>query len=132
MNELHWLAATCLTTALLWPVYVVNRMAVIGVVGAMANPRPSDGPFPEWAMRAQAAHRNAVENLVVFAPLVLAAHALGIAPGLVTSAAAAYFVARLAHFVVYTAGVPVLRTLAFAAGFAAEVAVALAILGLVG
>jgi uncharacterized MAPEG superfamily protein len=33
--------------------------------------------------------------------------------GLVTTAAMAYFFGRLAHYVLYTLGVPVLRTLSF-------------------
>jgi uncharacterized MAPEG superfamily protein len=44
-------------------------------------------------------------------------------------ACAVYFWARLAHAVVYTMGVPVLRTLAFAVGFAAQAALALAVFG---
>ncbi len=38
-----------------------------------------------------------------------------------------YFFARLLHFAVYTVGVPVVRTLAFVAGFIAQVTIALAI-----
>ena len=44
-------------------------------------------------------------------------------------ACAVYFWARLAHVIVYTMGVPVLRTLAFAVGFAAQAALALAVFG---
>ena len=44
-------------------------------------------------------------------------------------ACAVYFWARLAHVIVYTLGVPVLRTLAFAVGFVAQVALVLAIFG---
>ena len=44
-------------------------------------------------------------------------------------ACAVYFWARLAHVIVYTMGVPVLRTLAFAVGFAAQAALVLAVFG---
>jgi uncharacterized MAPEG superfamily protein len=44
-------------------------------------------------------------------------------------ACAVYFWARLAHVIVYTIGVPVLRTLAFAVGFVAQVALVLAVFG---
>jgi hypothetical protein len=58
-----------------------------------------------------AAHVNAVENLVIFAPLVLTARALGIATAVTAFACALYFWSRLAHVVIYTLGIPVLRTL---------------------
>jgi uncharacterized MAPEG superfamily protein len=44
-------------------------------------------------------------------------------------ACAVYFWARLAHVIVYTLGIPVLRTLAFAVGFVCQVTLALAVFG---
>ena len=44
-------------------------------------------------------------------------------------ACAVYFWARLAHVIIYALGIPVLRTLAFAAGFAAQVALVAAVFG---
>jgi uncharacterized MAPEG superfamily protein len=44
-------------------------------------------------------------------------------------ACAVYFWARLAHVIVYTLGIKVLRTLVFAVGFVAQVTLALAIFG---
>ena len=131
MTAIHWLAATCLLTALFWPAYVLNRLAVRGFWGVVGNPDPADKPLAAWAQRARAAHTNAVENLVVFAPLVLAAEALGLGGGITLAASVVYFVARLAHFVVYTAGLPIVRTLAFTAAWLAQAAIALVILGVV-
>jgi uncharacterized MAPEG superfamily protein len=73
------------------------------------------------------AHANAVENLVVFATLVLTANAIGISSIVTVTACAVYFWARLAHAVVYTFGTPVLRTLCFAICFMAQVVLGLAI-----
>jgi uncharacterized MAPEG superfamily protein len=42
-------------------------------------------------------------------------------------ACAVYFWARVAHVIVYTLGLPVFRTLAFAVGFCAQAVLALAI-----
>ena len=128
-QELFWLALTTLMTGLLWMPYVLNRIALIGLVGAMANPSPDMAPPPPWAVRAQQAHRNAIENLVVFAPLVVAVHVAGLASPLTATACMVYFFARAAHFVVYTAGIPVLRTLLFFVGFFAQVTLALVLLG---
>jgi uncharacterized MAPEG superfamily protein len=49
------------------------------------------------------------------------------ATALVRGACAAYFVVRVAHYVLYAAGVPVLRTLMFVAGFGAQLALAIAL-----
>jgi uncharacterized MAPEG superfamily protein len=128
--ELFWLTLTVVMTALFWIPYILDRIAVRGLMGAMATPAPADRPQSAWAQRAMRAHENAVENLVVFAPLVLVLHALGISSGLTAGAAALYFFARLAHFFIYVAGIPIARTLAFAVGWAAQMAIALRILGI--
>ena len=54
---------------------------------------------------------SAVENLVIFAPLVLTARALSITTTMTAFACALYFWSRLTYVVVYTLGIPVLRTL---------------------
>jgi len=129
MTALQWLAATALLTALLPLTYVLGRIGAVGLKGAMANPTPAlEAAEPAWARRGQAAHYNAVENLVAFATLVLIAQATGIAGRpIVVYAAAIYFFARLAHFVVYALGIPGLRTLTWAVGFVATLVVAWAI-----
>jgi uncharacterized MAPEG superfamily protein len=103
---------------------------VRGTMGAMANPSPTDAPQSAWAQRMNAAHANTVENLVVFAPLVLTAQALNIHTGSTAFACALFFWCRLIYVVVYTAGIPVLRTLAFTGGFVAQVILVLAIFGM--
>lgn len=128
-SELHWLTLTCLVTALMWIPYILNRIKVRGLVAALANPKPDDKPHDPWADRAMRAHTNAVENLVVFAPLVLVAHLVDIHSGVTQSAAAIYFFSRLAHYIVYILGIPVLRTLVFTVSWLAILAIALAILG---
>jgi uncharacterized MAPEG superfamily protein len=129
-KELYWLIWTVVLTGVLWVPYILDRLMVRGLMGAMANPSPNDKPHSSWAQRMMAAHLNAVENLAVFAPLVLIAHVLNIHTGTTAFACALYFWCRLAHAIVYTAGIPVLRTLAFAGGFVAQVMLVLAIAGL--
>jgi uncharacterized MAPEG superfamily protein len=75
------------------------------------------------------AHTNAVENLVIFATLVLILHAIHHSTASTVLACAVFFWARLAHAVIYMLGVPVLRTLAFTVGFLAQVALVLAVFG---
>ena len=61
-------------------------------------------------MRLYFAHTNAVENLVLFAALVLVLDALNISTTVTATACAVYFWARLAHAIIYAMGVAVLRT----------------------
>lgn len=129
-EELYWLILTTLMTSLFWVPYILNRIAVRGLMGGMANPSPTDKPQADWANRAQAAHSNAIENLVIFAALVLATHVLGVSTPLTATMCMVYFVARLGHFVVYTAGIPGARTLTFAVGFLAQLILALNLLGM--
>lgn len=128
-KELFWLTLTVVLTGLMWVPYIIDRIRVRGLAGAMANPTPNDKPQHGWAMRLYFAHTNAVENLMIFAPLVLILDSLGVANHTTAVACAVYFWARLLHVVVYTAGIPVLRTLAFAIGFLAQAALVLAIFG---
>jgi len=129
-TELYWLVLTTTMTALFWLPYVLNRIVVRGLMGALGNAGPDSTAHAAWAERAIAAHRNAVENLVVFAALVLTANIAGVSSTLTAGAAAVYFFARLAHFVIQTAGIPALRTLAFAAGWVCQMIFALSILGM--
>jgi len=130
-QELHWLTLTVLMTALFWVVYVLNRFVEIGVVPTMMNEGPLTPAKAAWAARAKMAHTNAVENLVIFAPLVILVQITNSGTALTASVTMAYFFARLVHFVTYSAGVPVVRTLAFLAGFACQVVLALTLLKIV-
>ena len=125
--ELFWLTLTVILTGLLWVPYILNRVTVRGLGGSMANPKPGDKPHAPWATRLMFAHDNAVENLVVFAPLVLILAQIDYSTKWTVYATAVYFWARVAHLVVYTLGLPVFRTLAFTVGFLAQAVLALAI-----
>jgi uncharacterized MAPEG superfamily protein len=128
-REIFWLTLTVIMTGLLWVPYILNRCQVRGLGGAMANPSRNDKPHAEWATRLMFAHDNAVENLVIFAPLVLILDAMGHSTESTVIACAVYFWARLAHAIIYTLGIAVLRTLAFTVGFLAQVALVLAVFG---
>jgi uncharacterized MAPEG superfamily protein len=128
-TELYWLVLTALMTALFWVPYILDRIATQGLMNAMGYPKGDLPAQSAWAIRAQKAHSNAIENLAVFAPLVLALHVLGLSTGLTASAAAVYFFARLVHYIVYLAAIPVARTLAFAVGWAATIVIGLTVLG---
>jgi uncharacterized MAPEG superfamily protein len=122
-TELTYLALAAALTGILWVPYILDRIARWGLVPAVSYPENPPAQSP-WAQRMMRAHANAVENLVVFATLVLVANALGITGGVVATAAMVYFWARVVHVVAYTLAIPWVRTLAFFVGFLAQAAVA--------
>lgn len=130
-TELYWLTLSIFVTALLWIPYVLNRIAEGGFVETvLRDPAGRTATRVGWARRLMAAHGNAVENLAVFAPLVLVAQAAGVSTALTRMAAVLYFFSRLAHAVVFTLGMPaILRILAFLGGFIAQTIMVASLLG---
>jgi uncharacterized MAPEG superfamily protein len=115
-------------TALFWVPYVLNRMVMNGLGGALAGAAPDSSTLSTWAQRTSKAHANAIENLAIFAPIVLTAHVLNISNGATKTAVVVYFFARLLHYIVYSAGIPAARTLTFTAGWLAQIAIIASIL----
>ena len=105
-------------TLLVWSVVLAFAQALIAVQGAMmqvglpalAGNREGMPEITGWAGRAVRAHRNLLENLVLFAVLVLAAVAAGRTNAMTLLGAQIFFWARLIYAGVYIAGVPWLRT----------------------
>ena len=129
MTALEWLAAAALMTALFWVPYVLERMVALGVLGAIKPVDPEDELKQAlWARRAKRAHYNGVENLAIFATLVLVAFAMGKGDehGILV-ASQVYFWARLIHFPAGAFGLTGVRTMAFLVGFGAQIAVAMTI-----
>jgi uncharacterized MAPEG superfamily protein len=126
--DLMYLALSAALCAVLWIPYILARVGTWGLMPAMSYPK--DTPVqPDWAQRSHRAHLNMVENLPAFAALVLVAHLAGIEGALVAWGAALFFWARVVHAVVFIAGIPVVRTLAFAVAWLGMVLIFVAILG---
>ena len=122
-EELRYLAGVTLLTGLLWVPYILNEIMVRGVVDAVGYP-DNPKPLAKWAQRLKAAHYNAVENLVVFAALVLIAQDAGIHTPAIAASAMVYFWARVVHAAAYAAAIPWVRTGAFLVGFGSQVCIA--------
>lgn len=122
-TEFLYLTFVAAFTGLMWAPYILDRIAVRGLMDAVGYP---ENPKPQsaWAQRLMKAHANAVENLVIFATLVLVAHAAGVTSAAIATACAVYFWARVVHALAYTFGVPWVRTLAFTVGFFAQAVIA--------
>ena len=117
-------------TGIIWMPIIVNRLSEMGAWKALSNPQPDVRPHADWAYRLANAHRNAIENLVVFAPLAIIVSMLNLGDDLTAAAGVVFVVSRVAHALIYTFGIPLLRTIAFLAGFGAQAVLALRILGL--
>lgn len=125
--ELKMLTWVTILTLLMWLPYILAHIANVGVIPALTY--KGDGtPLPGWAARAKKAHYNAIENLVPFAILLLVAHSMNITNEATATAATAYFWLRLAHFILYTLGIPFGRTLTFAGSWLATLCIAYQIL----
>ena len=106
---------------LAWAVALAFAQMLIAVSGAtlqvglpaLAGNREGLPPCTGWAGRAQRAHHNMLENLVLFAALVLIAAVSGKANATTAMGAMIFFWARVAYAVIYVAGIAWLRTLAW-------------------
>ena len=122
-TELWYLVLVTALTGVLWIPYILDRVLVWGLMDAVGYPANTK-PQSLWAQRLMRAHANAVENLVVFAALVLAAQVAGVTNNAIATAAMVYFWARLVHAVVYTFGIPWLRTISFTVGWVCQAVIA--------
>jgi len=126
-NELTSLVWVTALTAVMWVPYILNAIMRRGLLDAVGYPE-NPAPLAPWAERLKKAHYNAVENLVIFVALVLVLNAVQVSNATTVMACQIYFWARLVHVIVYTLGLPWLRTLSFATAWACLVALALPLL----
>jgi uncharacterized MAPEG superfamily protein len=105
-------------TLLVWSVALCFVQVLVAVSGAtlqvglpkLAGNREGMPPLTGWVGRAQRAHRNMLENLVLFAALVLTCVASGKTNSTTLLGAQIFFWARFAYAFVYVIGIPWLRT----------------------
>jgi uncharacterized MAPEG superfamily protein len=106
---------------LIWSAALTLVLVVIAVSGAqlqvglptLAGNREGLPEMTGWAGRAQRAHRNMLESLVLFAILVFAAKAASVSTATTILGAQLFFWGRVAHAVLYIAGIPWARTAAW-------------------
>ena len=107
---------------LVWSAALTLVLVVIAVGGAtlqvglptLAGNREGLPEMTGWAGRAQRAHRNMLESLVLFAILVFAAKIAGVSNAMTLLGAQLFFWGRVAHAAIYLVGIPWLRTAAWA------------------
>jgi len=115
MTVAYW----CILVAALLPYLWVSVAKATGDRYDNREPRrwqaAQDNPRSQ---RANAAQLNAFEAFAPFAASVLMAQAAGVDPARITMLAIAFVAFRVLHGVFYVAGIPLLRSAAWAGGFA--------------
>ena len=117
--------------AIAWVPYLLDRIMVRGLVGAMANPSPDLAPQSDWAVRAKAAHVVAIQAFSAFAPLAILAMIRIPEDGYPNILAMTFFIGIFAHYVIYAIGVTVLRTVSFSLAALSTLALGLRVLGFI-
>jgi len=103
---------------LIWSAVLALMQMAVAVIGAqmqvglppLAGNREKLPDMSGWAGRAQRAHGNILESLVMFAILVLVANATGKANAMTALGAELFFWSRLAYALIYLIGIPWVRT----------------------
>jgi len=117
-TDLLYLTLSAGFCILLWLPYILSRIQTWGLINAVGYPvNPPE--LPPWARRSKRVHENMVENLAPFAALILIANVAGAANETTALGALIFFWARVVHAVVFTFGIPWLRTLSFAVSWIA-------------
>jgi uncharacterized MAPEG superfamily protein len=120
----HWLGnMTPELSFLVWSGVLMFVQMIVALIGAqlqvgllpLVQNRENLPTMTGWAGRARRAHLNMLENIVLFAILVLVAQAAGKHNAMTVLGSEIFFWSRVAYAVIYVAGIPWLRTLAWTA-----------------
>ena len=103
---------------LLWSILLAFAQVVVAAAGAtlrvglptLAGNRQNMPELTGWVGRMQRAHRNMIENLVLFAALVLIVVVAGKGNSITLMGAQVFFWSRLVYVFVYGVGIAWLRT----------------------
>ena len=127
-SALFYLVLTALLTTLIWLPGGIQLLLGQGM-GKLFGNRDNISPLAPWAERSKRAHGNAVENLAVFATLVLVAHVTGRVTEMVNTAAMVFFWMRVLHYFTYTFGIIYVRSAVWTVGWVCMLVIAWQLLG---
>ncbi len=127
-TEVLMLAATGGLLLLLTVVQGTRNVLALGLATAAGN-QHDIAPWTGWNDRLNRAIRNLIEAIAIFAPIVIAVQISGLNNETTAMGAQIFVIARIAHAVVYTLGVPWVRTAAWAVGVVGIIMVGSQLLG---
>ncbi len=127
-TEVLMLAATGGLLLLLTVIQGTRNVLALGLVTAAGN-QDDIAPWTGWNDRLNRAIRNLMEAIAIFVPVVVAVQIAGLNNETTAMGAQLFVIARIAHALVYTLGIPWVRTAAWAAGVVGIVMVGSPLLG---
>lgn len=103
---------------------VPTKTRIAGLAWNMGN-RETSPEFPAWTERADRAQRNLLESLPLYFALAICLYAQGVSNGYTQLGAWLFLGGRLAHALVFIAGIPVVRTVAYGVSIAGLILMAI-------
>jgi uncharacterized MAPEG superfamily protein len=112
----------CLLILALWTlplnhIPAIARVTRAGVAWGLSN-RDTMPEVPDWVCRADRAQRNHHDNLAMIATVILIAQVAQQTNGVTAIASIAVVSLRILHSLTYIAGIPTVRSLAYAGSIA--------------
>ena len=111
-TEIYYLIIVTFFCGLLWIPYVTERFFRIGIKETCGYGDKNIN-IPQWASRAKLAHLNLIENLPLFAILIIVVTLLEKNNEQTATGSIIFFYSRLLHYFIYVFGIPYLRTALF-------------------
>ncbi len=125
LTYLFWSALLAIVQLLIASAGTLGR---VGLDAAVGNREDMPATFPGWVGRARRAHTNLIENLVVFAILVIAAHLAERNNDMTALGAMIFFWARVGFAAAYILGIIWVRSLLWFIAFVGMILIALQLL----
>ena len=115
-SEVYYLILITLFCGLLWVPYITERFFRIGIRETCGYGEKNIN-IPQWASRAKLAHVNLIENLPLFAILIIVITFQDYNNQQTETGSMIFFYSRILHYFIYVFGVPYFRTLFFVASW---------------
>ena len=115
-SEIYYLILVTFFCGLLWIPYVMERFFRIGIKETCGYGDKNIN-IPQWASRAKLAHLNLIENLPLFAILIIVITFQDYNNQQTETGSMIFFYSRILHYFIYVFGVPYFRTLFFVASW---------------
>lgn len=96
---------------------IPTKTRIAGMAWNMGN-RETSPEFPPWVDRADRAQRNLLESLPLYFALAICLKSCGISNTYTQLGAWLFLGGRLAHAAIFIAGIPIIRTVAYAVAMA--------------
>ena len=126
-SELFYLLLSTGLCGILWVPTVIERVLRIGLKETVGN-NPDEINLPRWVERLKRAHRNLVDNIVIFGTLVLILQTVGENNDTTGLASLVFFYARLIQALSHTFGIVWVRTVSFVIGWLATAVIFLVLI----